>query len=152
MDFHLSLSNTLINRKSCRDFDPDKRIDQVQIDLLDWASCRAPYASGGPRRKPIFVTNFATKERLMGACMGQKYVRDCSLVCVFCGTDPGTRLRQGFSKFVFDCSTACMCVDLMAVSLGFGTCWIGNFIPDRVAKILGTDLRPTIILLVGYRI
>ena len=151
MDFHLSFSNTLINRKSCRDFDPDKKIDQVQIDLLDWASCRAPYASGGPRRKVIYVTDRDKKAGLSAACMGQLYVLECSVVCVFCGTDPGTRLRQGFSKFVFDCSAACMCVDLMAVSQGMSTCWIGNFLPDQVAKIIDTDLRPTIILLVGYR-
>jgi len=37
----------------------------------------------------------------------------------------------------------------MAVSMGYQTVWIGNFIPESVKKILNTDLRPTIILLVG---
>jgi len=151
MDNTLNLSNTLIQRKSCRDFNVNRNIKKPDIDLLDWASCRAPYASGGPRRKVIYVTDAERKILLRDACMGQRYVRECSVVCVVCGTDPGTRLRQGFSKFVFDCSAACMCMDLMAVSLGMATCWIGNFIPDQVAKILDTELRPTIILLVGYR-
>jgi len=151
MDFHLSLSNTLINRKSCRKFQPGVTIPETTLNLIRWAANRAPYASGGPRREYFFVTDVVQKNELYLACMEQKYVNDCSVAIVFCGTEPGKRLRQGFSKFVFDCTAACMCADLMAVSMGYSTVWIGNFLPERVKEILKTDLRPTIILLVGKK-
>lgn len=150
MNYSNNLSNTLILRESCRNYKPNKFILPKDLDLMYWAAHRAPYASGGPRFHIDIVVNQNQKNEIMAACMDQKYVGDCSAVVIFSGKEPGAKLRQGFSKFVFDCSMACMCFDLMATSLDYGTCVIGNFIPDRIKEIIGTEHRPTIILLVGY--
>ena len=85
--------------------------------------------------------------------MEQKYVRDCSEMLVFLGKDMDTRMRNGHQKALFDIAAACMCADLMATSLEIGTCWIGNFIPERVAEAMPSDVQygvPVIILLLGY--
>jgi len=148
MDVHLSLSNALINRKSCRSYKPYE-ITDTEIDLFKWAANQAPHASPHRHYELICVKDQITKNKICAACMDQKYVSDCSVVMVFCGTEEDKTLRQGHPKYVFDSAAACMCSDLMAVSMGYQTVWIGNFIPESVKKILNTDLRPTIILLVG---
>ena len=147
----LNISNSLAIRKSCRRFEKVEKIPKMHYDSMLWASQQAPYCSGGPRFELYACGDPAKKAELKKACMNQQYVEDAALVFVFCGKDPGTKLRQGFSKFVFDCAAACMCLDLMATALGYGTCWIGNFLPEQVQKILKTDLRPTIILIVGVQ-
>lgn len=148
-DDMLNFSNTLVVRKSCRRYVRSAPIEPMQLFLIEWAISRAPYASGGPRMECIVIRDIERRRQLREACMGQQYVEDASCSFVFCGTDVGVQLRQGFSKFVFDCAFAAAQAHLMASSLGLGSCIIGNFIPDRVKEILKTDLRPTLILIVG---
>ena len=150
MDYSKNLSNTLVLRKSCRKFE-NKKLSRNDIDLIQWAANRSPYASGGPRFHINWIENQETKNDIMAACMDQPYVGECGAVFIFSGKDPSAKLRQGFSKFVFDSSMACMCADLMATSLDYGTCVIGNFLPNRVKEIISSEYRPTIILLVGYK-
>jgi len=95
------------------------------------------------------VADKSVRSKLKEACMGQQYVEDASYSFVFCGKDVGVKLREGFSKFVFDCSFACSHAHLVATACGLGSCVIGNFIPEKVQEILKTDLRPTLILIVG---
>ena len=138
----------LKKRKSCRIFDPDIVIPPEDLQNIVLAASNAPYASGGPRYRIIPVVDAETKKKLYKACMGQPYVRKASALIVFCGTDSQT-LRQGDRKEIFDVSAACMVMDLAATSMGYQTCWIGNFMPSKTAEILQTFNRPIIILLIG---
>jgi len=151
MDYTKNLSNTLVLRKSCRNYIPNKPMTEADIDLIMWAGERAAYCSGGPRRVIAAITEQLTKDLIAEACMDQKCVNDCSTIFVFSGHKPEDKLRSGFAKFAPDCYMACCQMHLMASSLGFGSVIIGNFLPDRIKEIIGTEYRPTIILLVGYK-
>jgi len=144
----MGVSAALARRKSCRKFATGE-IPSHHEQLLKSASLSAPHASGGPRSML-----FKRPEKDMApACFNQKYVDEASMRYLFCGRDPNAVLRSGHPKYIFDCATACMCMDLMAVALGYGTCWIGHFDPERIKILfdLGDTLIPTIILLVGRR-
>ena len=158
MEYSKNLSNTLVLRKSCRSYVPNKPMKEADIDLITWAGERAAFCSGGPRREIITIVDQDKKNLIMEACMDQKYVGDCSTIFVLSGTHFEDKLRSGFAKFAPDCYMACCQMHLMATSLGFGSVIIGNFIPDIIKEIVGTDFmlvsfehRPTIILLVGYK-
>ena len=154
----MGLEGDLRERRSCRRFnlspstlhDIAKRDDLIKKIL--WAGSRAPYASGGPRRDVIVVSGDLLSG-LSEACFGQKYVGECGCAFVVCGNDVGTMLDSGNPKYVFDVAACAMCMDLMAVDMGYGTCWIGHFDEKRVREAAGIrdSLRPTIILLVGAR-
>jgi len=142
--------DVLKERHSCRSF-ADKPISDELVKNMVWAANTAPYASGGPRYTIYYTSEKAEKQSLMDACMGQKYVSEASVAFLFCSDDDNSRLRQGDLKSMFDISAACMCMDLYAQSLGYGTCWIGNFVPEQVKTLLKINSRPVIILLVGVK-
>ena len=145
----MNLETVLKNRKSCRNY-LQRLIPEEYIKRILWAGSRAPYASGGSRRKVMVVKDEKGKSELQKACFNQNYVSECSAVFVVCGTDLEIKLQSGHPKYVHGCDAANMCMDLMATDLGLGTCWIGHFNIEAVKKILGCEERPTIILLVGW--
>lgn len=146
---HYELMQLMKKRKSCRNFKPDP-INQWAQTYITLAYDSAPYASGGPRR--VIVMPFSGKKVSEG-CYDQKHVYLAPDAWLVCGKDPEAMLRSGHPKYVFDVSAAVMLMDLMAVSMGYGTCWIGHFDPQRIRSIyeLPDDLIPTMILLVGER-
>lgn len=146
----MNLDQVLFKRKSCRKFDPNCIMPVEHLWILGEAAKHAPYASGGPRR--VFRVT-AGHHKTQEACFGQKYAGEASAVFVFCGKEPEAVLRSGHAKYIFDCAAACMCMDLKAVELGYGTCWIGHFDPDKIREAVGIlDVWiPTIILLVGAK-
>ena len=158
----MELNKALEIRKSCRKYLKSKISDDF-IQQISWAGSRAPYASGGPRREFYFLTDEEKKEKIWLACYKQSYVKECSVITVICGKDleggawdsrpkekPKTVLQSGHAKYIFDVSASVMCMDLMAHSLGLGTCWIGHFNWEEVQKIIKSIERPVMLLLVGY--
>jgi len=146
------LRAVMSRRKSCRSY-LEMGIPSTAHEDIMWAGQKAAYASGGPRRHIHWTKTNIMKEAISKACYGQPYVAECSTVYVICGKDFNKEeravLKSGFSKFVHDCDMAVCQMHLMATSYGLGSCIIGHFNSDKVKSILGTDLRPTIILIVG---
>jgi nitroreductase len=146
------LRAVMSRRKSCRNF-LDMEISPTSHEDIIWAGQRAPYASGGPRRDIWWTKNIDVKKKLSNAGFGQPYIADCSHVYVICGKDFNKEavLKSGFPKFVHDCDMAVCQMHLMATALGLGSCIIGHFKVDQVKDIMLTELRPTIILIVGIK-
>ena len=76
------------------------------------------------------------------------------VVLIFC-MDP-SRVKINFppeilSKFSLqDATLAAGYAQLAASSLGLSSIWIGMIDEEKVKQIIGTDLRPTSILCIGY--
>ena len=158
----MELNKALEIRKSCRKY-LEKEIPHDFLKKISWAGSRAPYASGGPRREFHFVIDKEKRERVWQACYKQSYVNECSVIAVVCGKDteggtwdsrpkkkPLTVMQSGHAKYLFDVSASVMSMDLMAHSLGLGTCWIGHFDWKEVQKVIGSKERPVMLLLLGY--
>ena len=141
-------------RRSTRKFS-DKPVETVKIDKIIAAADTAPTAGNFQGFEIFYVGNRETKEELVKASNNQPYV-NTPLVLVFC-MNP-SRVKLDFSPKVImkfsiqDATLAAAYSQLAASALGLSSIWIGMFDEEKVKEIIGTDLRPTSILCIGYPI
>jgi len=140
------------SRRSTRKFTKTK-IEDWKIDKILAAADTAPTAGNFQGLKIYYVKNNNTKEALVEAANKQPYV-NAPAVLVFC-MDP-SRVKLKFppnilEKFSMqDATLAASYAQIAAAGLGLSSIWIGMIDEEKVKSILGTDLRPSSILCVGY--
>ncbi|KAF6244252.1 nitroreductase family protein [Nitrosopumilus sp. b2] len=146
------LFRVFATRRSTRKFDKTK-VEDWKIDKILSAADVAPTAGNFQGFQVFLVKNKSAKEALVEAANKQPYV-NAPVVLVFC-TDP-SRVNLKFppdilEKFSLQDATIAAAFSLLAASgVGLSTIWIGMFDEEKVKKILGTDLRPSSILCIGY--
>ena len=139
-------------RRSTRKFEKTK-VEDWKIDKILSAADVAPTAGNFQGFQVFLIKNKHTKEALVEAANKQPYV-NAPVVLVFC-IDP-SRVKLKFpphilEKFSLQDATIAASFSLLAASgVGLSTIWIGMFDEEKVKKILGTDLRPSSILCIGY--
>lgn len=139
-------------RRSTRKFDKTK-IESWMVDKILAAADTAPTAGNFQGFKVFYIKNQKTKEALVEAANNQPYV-NAPVVLVFC-MDPA-RVKMDFppdilAKFSLQDATLAAAFSLLAASgLGLSSIWIGMFDEEKVKSILGTDLKPSSILCIGY--
>ncbi len=139
-------------RRSTRKFEKTK-VEDWKIDKILSAADVAPTAGNFQGFQVYLIKNKKTKEALVEAANKQPYV-DAPVVLVFC-TEP-SRVKLKFppeilEKFSLQDATIAAAFSLLAASgVGLSTIWIGMFDEGKVKKILGTELRPSSILCIGY--
>ncbi|CAD6523819.1 Nitroreductase [metagenome] len=139
-------------RRSTRKFEKTK-VEDWKIDKILSAADVAPTAGNFQGFQVFLIKNQKTKEALVEAANKQPYV-NAPVVLVFC-TDP-SRVKLKFppqilEKFSLQDATIAASFALLAASgVGLSTIWIGMFDEEKVKNILGTDLRPSSILCIGY--
>jgi len=140
------------SRRSTRKFDK-KKIEDWKIDKILAAADTAPTAGNFQGLKIFYVKNKNTKEALVEAANKQPYV-NAPLVLVFCMDSSRVKLKfpqEILEKFSLqDATLAAAYSQIAASGLGLSSIWIGMFDEKKVQTILGTELRPTSILCIGY--
>jgi nitroreductase len=116
-------------RRSIRKYRTKSLPKKVLDELLD-AARLSPSSMNRQRWSIIVVTDEATRKRLVPVSGNQKFVGNCSAYLVGV-TEPGAYYST------VDMTIALDHLSLRAVELGLGTCWIGDFEPDKVKNILG---------------
>jgi len=141
-------------RRSVRKFQA-KPIPKEIIDKLVEALIWAPSAGNLQSRKFYFVFNEKIKNDLAEAALGQDFITNAPLVVVGCIDDKiawryGERGKNLYS--ICDVSASIQNMILVAEENNLGTCWVGAFNENEVAKILNLpkNLRPIVIVPVGY--
>ncbi len=146
------LFRVFATRRSTRKFDKTK-VEDWKIDKILSAADVAPTAGNFQGFQVFLIKNKHTKEALVESANKQPYV-NAPVVLVFC-TDP-SRVKLKFppdilEKFSLQDATIAAAFSLLAASgVGLSTIWIGMFDEEKVKTILGTDLRPSSILCIGY--
>ncbi len=139
-------------RRSIRSF-KKLGVEDEKLDQLISAANNAPSAGNLQAYKMVAVTNEQLKEDLVETAFGQKFIADAPVVFVFLQDVKRSRDRYGdrgdFYSFQ-DAIIANTYLQLAAVELNLGTCWVGAFDEERVKELLNTDKRPVIITPVGY--
>ena len=144
----------MANRRSARKFSKNP-VEKWKIDKILAAADTAPTAGNFQGFEIFYVSDKETKEKLVKASNNQPYV-NTPLVLVFC-MNP-SRVKLDFSPKVImkfsiqDATLAAAYSQLAASALGLSSIWIGMFDEEKVKEIVGTDLRPTSILCIGYPI
>lgn len=108
----------LRNRRSIRQY-LDKAIEPEKIDLLKEAALRAPSSRNFDPWEFVFVDEPVLLEKL-AACKphGASFLAQAPLGVVICGD------TRASDVWVEDCSIASILLQMMAQSLGLGSCWI----------------------------
>jgi FMN reductase [NAD(P)H] len=146
------LFKVMATRRSTRKFDKTK-VEDWKIDKILAAADTAPTAGNFQGFEVFYIKNPKTKQALVEAANNQPYV-NAPLVLVFC-MDP-SRVKLKFppnilEKFSLqDATLAASYSQFAASGLGLSSIWIGMFDEEKVKSILGTDLRPSSILCIGY--
>ena len=146
------LSRIFATRRSTRKFLKTK-IEGWMIDKILAAADTAPTAGNFQGFKVFYIKNQKTKEALVEAANNQPYV-NAPVVLVFC-MDP-SRVKMNFppeilEKFSIQDATLAAAFSMLAASgLGLSSIWIGMIDEEKVKSILGTDLKPSSILCIGY--
>ena len=144
----------MATRRSTRKFSKNP-VEKWKIDKILAAADTAPTAGNFQGFEIFYISDKETKEELVKASNNQSYVHS-PLVLVFC-MNP-SRVKLDFSQKVIlkfsiqDATLAAAYSQLAASALGLSSIWIGMFDEEKVKGIIGTELRPTSILCIGYPI
>ncbi len=131
-------------RRSIRRYEKKALPSELLDELLECVR-QAPSAGNAQQWDMVVVTDDETKHRLTQASGGQSFVGECSAYIVAV-----VELEGGYSSI--DAAIALDHLSLAAVERGLGTCWIGDFNPDEVRRILGIpeDREVSICMTLGY--
>lgn len=147
------LFRVMSTRRSTRNFDSSRIIEQWKVDKILAAADTAPTAGNFQGFEVFLIRNKEIKKRLVEAANNQPYV-NAPVVLVFC-MDP-SRVKMNFSPEILakfslqDATLAAAYSQLAASALGLSTIWIGMINEEKVKQIIGTELRPSSILCIGY--
>jgi len=146
------LFRVLSTRRSTRKFAKTK-VEDWKVEKILAAADTAPSAGNFQGLEVFYVKSKKAREALVEAANRQPFV-NAPLVLVFC-MNP-SRVKMNFSpemlaKFSLqDATLAASYSQLAASALGLSSIWIGMIDEDKVKQVLGTDLRPSSILCIGY--
>ena len=146
--------NVMATRRSTRKFSKNP-VEKWKIDKILAAADTAPTAGNFQGFEIFYINDKDVKEELAKASNNQSYV-NAPLVLVFCMNPSRVKLefpQKVIMKFsIQDATLAAAYSQLAASALGLSSIWIGMFDEEKVKEIIGTELRPTSILSIGYTI
>lgn len=148
------LFHVIATRRSTRKFATNP-IEDWKIDKILAAADTAPTAGNFQGFEVFYIKDPKIKEKLVPAANNQPYV-NAPLVLVFCKNPSRVKLNfppEVLKKFAIqDATLACAYSQLAASALGLGSIWIGMIDEEKVMEAIGTNLRPSSILCIGYPI
>ena len=101
----------------------------------------------------FYIKNKEVKKRLVEAANKQPFV-NAPVVLVFCMNPSRVKISfppEILAKFSLqDATLAAAYSQLAASALGLSSIWIGMLDEQKVQQILGTNLKPSSILCIGY--
>lgn len=138
-------------RYSARSYE-SRAVEPEKLANVLEAARLAPSANNRQEWRFVVVQDADTRQALVTAANGQKFVGEAPVVIACCAVDTDYIMRCGHRAFPIDLAIAIEHMALQAVAEGLGTCWIGSFYEDVVRKILGIpeDVRVVELLTLGY--
>lgn len=152
----LDVQEAIRKRRSIRSFDASRNISEDTLRQIIEAGIFAPSAGNCQPWEFIIVRDKATKQKLVEAALGQRFVSQAPVVIVVCANIKRSTNRYGSRGqelyCIQDTAAAIENILLIAVSKGLGTCWVGAF-DEIIAKEvleLPVGVRPVAIIPLGY--
>src|ERR687891_2914122 len=151
MDF----DEVIKRRKMIREYQ-DRQISAELIRKLLKNAHSSPSAGHTQVQEFIVVIDPITKRKLCQASLGQRQVKDASVLIVVCSNTSRSVNRYGKrgTEFysIIDDAFASMIILLSTVNEGIGASFVGAFEDDKVSRILGlpVHVKPIGIIALGY--
>ncbi|WP_042687642.1 nitroreductase family protein [Candidatus Nitrosotenuis chungbukensis] len=147
------LFKVMASRRSTRKFDNTRMVEEWKIDKILAAADTAPTAGNFQGFEIFYIRDPKTKEKLVEAANNQPHV-NTPVVLVFCKNPSRVKLNfppEILAKFAIqDATLAAAYSQLAAHALGLSSIWIGMFDEEKVMDAIGTDLKPSSLLCIGY--
>ncbi len=139
------------SRRSIRKY-LTKEVEQDKIDKIIESARIAPSAANRQEWKFVVVKDQLIRDKLVDACMGQKFVAQAPVLIAACSTESEKIMPCGQYAYSVDLSIALSFMILEATELGLGTCWLGAFKEDDVKSILNIpeEVRLVGLTTLGY--
>jgi nitroreductase len=138
-------------RQSVRKY-ATRPIEPEKLNRILEAANRAPSAGNFQSFEIYVVQGEDQIKALTAVTFGQDFVAQAPLSIVFC-TNPSRCEYQPAETFALEDATIACTFAMMAVTaLGLSSCWVGAFVPAKVAEVVGCkqNVMPMAILSIGY--
>lgn len=147
----MEVFEAISKRKSIRKYQ-NKEIEDEKLDKILESARIAPSAANRQEWKFIVVKNQETRDKLVEAANGQKFVGQAPVTIVACSTESERVMPCGQYAYTVDLSIAVSFMILEATELGLGTCWLGAYSEDAVKEILDIpeEIRTVAMFTLGY--
>ena len=122
---------TILERRSVRKYIGKLMPDKDLQTVLE-AGRQAPSAANRQPWHFVVVRDPEQKRKLAEACSGQTWMADAGVIIAGIGK-PSVNEKW----YAVDVAIAMQNMILAATALGYGTCWIGAFNEQEVARLLG---------------
>jgi len=117
----------------------DASIPAEHLEILFKALQLAPSGNNYQNWEFVFVKNPDLKQRLVPACLNQRFVKDCAYFIA--GVADHT-----LKWHMVDITIALTQFTLQAIELGYGTCWIGAFDEAQVKRVLNVPADKKVVI------
>lgn len=147
----MDVFEAIVKRKSIRQY-KDTEIEDEKLQKILESARIAPSASNRQEWKFLVVKNQESRDKLVNAANGQKFVGQAPLTIVACSTESERVMPCGQLAYPVDLSIAVSFMILEATELGLGTCWLGAYDERKVKEILNIpeDIRVPAMFTLGY--
>ncbi len=138
-------------RKSIRKY-KDIEVEEEKLEKILESARIAPSAANRQEWKFLVVKNKETRDKLIDAAHGQKFVGQAPITIVACSTESERIMPCGQPAYTVDLSIAVSFMILEATEIGLGTCWLGAYDEGKVKEILDipSDIRVPAMFTLGY--
>ncbi len=147
----MEVFKAITNRRSIRKY-KDTEIEEEKIKKIMESARLSPSAANRQQWKFIIIKDKVTRENLVDAANGQKFVGEAPVLIVACSTESESIMPCGQYAYTVDLSIALSFIILEATELELGTCWLGAFNETMVKNILNIpdEIRIVGIVTLGY--
>lgn len=147
----MDVFEAISKRRSIRRY-KDTPVEEDKLGKILEAARIAPSAANRQEWKFLVVQDKETREKLIDAANGQKFVGEAPVTIVAISTESERIMPCGQPAYTVDLSIAVSFMILEATELGLGTCWLGAYKEDEVKKILDIpeEVRVPTMFTLGY--
>lgn len=150
MDFF----SVIENRRSVRAF-KKKPVEEEKIRKILEAANSAPSAGDLQAYEIVLVRDSERKLALAEAALNQDFIAEAPIVLVVCANENRSAIKYGSRGRLYcinDASIAASYIQLAAVALDLGSCWVGAFNEEEVSKMINAprSVKPIAIIPIGY--
>ncbi len=150
----MELQEAIKNRRSIRKYKEEPVLDEDLEKILQ-AGTDAPSAGNLQSRFFYVVKDLETRRKIARASHDQHFISQAPVTIVVCAdarinSRYGERGEKLYS--ILDCAASVQNMMLTAYGLGLGTCWVGLFDEQEVARIINCSPyhRPVSLFPLGY--
>jgi nitroreductase len=148
----MNFFNLLKKRTSIRSF-TERPVQEEDVDKLLRAANSAPSAGNLQAYEILVIKDDDLQKDLAEDAHGQKFIKKSPVMFAFLQDAPRSKDKYGERGEFYsiqDGTIAASYLQLAAVELGLGSCWVGAFDEEKVKDDLDTDKKPLALIPLGY--